>query len=84
MGIITGPCSDKLFEQIDISISENIDSAVRSQLMTTRLMDVQGVFSKLDPQRMMAELRPALEAVVPKLVETIASEYLPVMWSSFP
>merc|ERR1711862_532796 len=31
MGIISGPCSDKLFEQLDKSISEGVDIAVRSQ-----------------------------------------------------
>jgi len=31
LGIISGPCSDKLFEQLDTSISEGIDVTVRSQ-----------------------------------------------------
>merc|ERR1712086_1101365 len=38
MGLISGPCSDKLLEQLQASISEGIDSAVKSQRVAKFMM----------------------------------------------
>lgn len=53
-------------------------------LMTSRLLDVSGIFGRLDPARVAAELRPALEAVTPKIIETVAVEYVPKTWKNLP
>jgi len=70
IGIIPSSCEDMARSSVE--------------LMTTRLMDVGSVFSKLDPKRMQQELRPAIENVAPKILETIATEYFAKTWSNLP
>jgi len=50
------------------------------ELMTGRLFDVSDTFQRLDPARVAAELRPVLEGLTPRIIETIAQEYAPTAW----
>lgn len=45
-------------------------------LMTTRLIDVKEVFSRMDPARIAAELEAPLEKLVPKILELLTSSSL--------
>jgi len=51
-------------------------------LMTQRLFNVSTSFSRLDPKRLASELRPPLEALTPRVLETIAEEYAPRTWTT--
>jgi len=53
-------------------------------LMTTRLIDVREVFSRLDPLRVAGELRGPLEALTPRILETLANEKAPDIWKGLP
>jgi uncharacterized membrane protein YheB (UPF0754 family) len=53
-------------------------------LMTTRLIDVREVFSRLDPLRVAGELRGPLEALTPRILETLANEKAPDIWKRLP
>merc|ERR1740130_1389900 len=53
-------------------------------LMTTRLIDIREVFSRVDPKRVAGELRAPLEAMTPKILDTLARERAPAIWQSLP
>jgi len=59
-------------------------AAMAVDLMTTRLIDVKEVFSRVDPGRVAEELRAPLEAMTPKILETLARERAPAIWQSLP
>lgn len=67
-GIIPSKCSKMAGQAVD--------------LMTTRLLDVREIFSRLDPTRVAAELRAPLEAMTPKMLETLAKERIPAIWQN--
>jgi len=52
--------------------------------LTTKLFDARDAVKRLDTERIMIELRPAFEAVVPKIVEQIALDYAPLTWGKLP
>lgn len=59
-------------------------AAIAVDLITSRLITVEEVFSRLDPKRIAEELEPALEEVVDSIVEEVMREQAPAMWEMLP
>lgn len=54
------------------------------KLMTTQLLDVKAIFSKLDPVRMAKEMEPVLRRQLEEIIDEMAQRYVPKVWSSIP
>jgi len=54
------------------------------QLMTTQLIDVREVFSRLDPQRVAVEMKPVLHTVVRSVLESVANAHSEQVWRLLP
>lgn len=54
------------------------------ETMTSKLISVEDVFSKMDPNRVADELEPALLYVMEPMVEDIMMEHVPVFWEALP
>jgi uncharacterized membrane protein YheB (UPF0754 family) len=53
-------------------------------LMTQKLLKVEEVFARLDPERVAEELEPALYSVMHQVIEEVALEHSPVVWEMLP
>jgi uncharacterized membrane protein YheB (UPF0754 family) len=54
------------------------------ELMTSKLFNPNEAASKLNTERLAKEMRPALEALTPRIVDEIAQEYAPQKWELLP
>ena len=54
------------------------------RLMTTKLLDIEEVFARIEPNRVSALLSPALERNAEKIVEQVLQERFPTVWESLP
>ncbi|KAF0682633.1 Aste57867_25270 [Aphanomyces stellatus] len=54
------------------------------RIMTSQLLDVREVFSRIDPKQVSKELEPILFSTIRDIVETMALKYNPSLWSVLP
>ena len=54
------------------------------ELMTTRLLNIKEIFSKLDPNRFSEVMDDALLLVMDRVINDVASTYMPTAWNSLP
>lgn len=53
-------------------------------LMTTKLIDVQELFSKIDPQRVAEDLQPVLERIARQMIDDVMKREAWAMWLTTP
>jgi len=53
-------------------------------LMTTKLVNVTDVFSKLDAERVQEEINPAIKTLAKKITQEVMEAQAPVLWQSLP
>lgn len=53
-------------------------------LITSKLLSVEEVFSRIDPKRMAEAMREPIMAIAPSLIEETMEEYKPKIWESLP
>ncbi len=53
-------------------------------LMTTKLIDVQELFSKIEPQRVAADLMPVLERISRQMIDEVMKQEAWLMWTTTP
>jgi hypothetical protein len=53
-------------------------------ILTKELIDVQEVFSRIEPERVAAELEPVMLRVLSTIVAEVAQAYAPDVWASLP
>ncbi|MBF0100636.1 MAG: DUF445 family protein [Desulfobacterales bacterium] len=53
-------------------------------LMTSKLITVQEVFSQLDPNRVAKEMEPALHTILEPVIQETIMEYKPILWETLP
>eukprot|EP00927_Polykrikos_kofoidii_P050614 TRINITY_DN44505_c0_g1_i1.p1 TRINITY_DN44505_c0_g1~~TRINITY_DN44505_c0_g1_i1.p1 ORF type:complete len:515 (-),score=79.22 TRINITY_DN44505_c0_g1_i1:71-1594(-) len=51
------------------------------ELATTKLFDASAAMDRLDVNQIVNDMRPALEKLAPKIIETVASENAPQIWA---
>ncbi|RHY40130.1 hypothetical protein DYB37_001350 [Aphanomyces astaci] len=54
------------------------------RIMTSQLLDVREVFSRIDPAQVVKELEPILFSTIKDIVETMANKYNPSLWRVLP
>ena len=54
------------------------------RLMTSKLLDIEAIFARIEPKRVSALLSPALERNAEKIVEQVLQERFPTVWESLP
>ena len=54
------------------------------QLMTSKLLDVREVFSRIDPIRVTEEIEPALHNLLGPIVDAVGREQAPMTWEMMP
>lgn len=59
-------------------------ASIAVETMTTKLLNVQDVFNRLDPQRVAAELEPPLLNMVDEITDDVMQEHEPALWNSLP
>jgi len=59
-------------------------SEIAVDLMTSRLISVEEVFSKLEPERVATELAPGLDRLMDELTTDIMQVYAPKLWETLP
>lgn len=59
-------------------------ASITVDLMTTKLISIEEVFSRLDPKRVAEEMEDSLEAMLEPMVFEILSQYSPRLWTSLP
>lgn len=53
-------------------------------LITSKLLSVDEIFSRIDPKRMAEEMRAPIISIVPSLIHETMEEYAPRIWESLP
>jgi len=53
-------------------------------LLTHELIDVQDVFSRIDPEQVAVELEPVMHRILSSIVGQVAHAYAPDVWASLP
>lgn len=53
-------------------------------LMTTKLIDVQELFSKIEPHRVAEDLMPVLERISVQMIDETMRQEAPLMWATTP
>mmetsp|Transcript_21756 Transcript_21756/g.64156 ORF Transcript_21756/g.64156 Transcript_21756/m.64156 type:complete len:408 (-) Transcript_21756:541-1764(-) len=53
-------------------------------LLTSKLIDVKEVFSRVEPERVAEELEPVMQKVLHNIVSEVARSYAPDVWASLP
>lgn len=53
-------------------------------LLTSQLIDVREVFSRVEPERVAVELEPVIDRVLHTIVSEVAMTYAPDVWASLP
>jgi uncharacterized membrane protein YheB (UPF0754 family) len=53
-------------------------------LMTTRLFNIQEVFSRLDPEKFAEVMDDAILLLMDNVINEVANEYMPQVWASIP
>lgn len=53
-------------------------------LITSKLLSVDEIFSRIDPKRMAEEMRAPILSIVPSLIHETMEEYAPKTWESLP
>ena len=53
-------------------------------LITSKLLSVDEIFSRIDPKRMAEEMRAPIISIVPSLIHEAMEEYAPRIWESLP
>ncbi|KAG7366586.1 DUF445 domain containing protein [Nitzschia inconspicua] len=59
-------------------------ASISFDLMTTRLLNIQEVFNRLDPARFAEVMDDAVLLLMDKVINEVAMEYMPNTWSSIP
>lgn len=54
------------------------------RMMTTQLMDVKEIFSRIDPDHVATELEPILHGTIADIIDTMANKYNPTLWRLLP
>ena len=54
------------------------------RLMTSKLLDIEEIFARIEPERVSALLSPALERNAEEIVERVLQERFPTVWESLP
>jgi len=54
------------------------------RLMTSKLLDIQAIFSRIEPDRISELLSPALERHAEEIVEQVLQDRFPTVWESLP
>lgn len=54
------------------------------ELMTTKLIDVQEIFSKIDPKRVSQDLQPVLESIARQMIDDVMKKEAFMMWTTTP
>ncbi|MBF0226352.1 MAG: DUF445 domain-containing protein [Desulfobacterales bacterium] len=62
----------------------HIMAALACDLITTKLLSIQEVFSQVDPVEVAKELEETIDSLTPKLTHEIMTETAPIMWESLP
>ena len=62
----------------------HIMAAKACDLITTKLISVEEVFNRVDPERVAEELKSVINEITPKLTHEIMSETAPVVWETIP
>ena len=55
-----------------------------TKLMTSKLLDVKEVFSRIDPLRVTEEIEPALHNLLGPIVDAVGREQSPIAWEMMP
>lgn len=53
-------------------------------LMTTKLIDVQEIFSRIDPKRVSEDMQPVLERIAKQMIDDVMKKEAFVMWATTP
>ena len=53
-------------------------------LMTTKLIDVQELFNKIDPKRVSKDLQPVLESIARQMIDDVMKKEAFMMWTTTP
>lgn len=59
-------------------------ASITVDLMTTKLISVEEVFSRMEPDRVAEELDDSLEIIIEPIVRKIMNHYSPLLWNSIP
>jgi len=59
-------------------------ASVCFDLMTTKLINIQDIFNRLDPQKLSAAMEDALLLMLDAIVDEVATQYMPSVWQGLP
>jgi len=59
-------------------------AGISVDLMTSKLISVEEIFSRLDPKRLAEEMEPAMLDMIETITEDIMLEHAPQLWESVP
>ncbi len=59
-------------------------ATICADLLTSRLLDIEAVFSRLDPSRIASELQPVLEQMTRDVTERVVTLHYPRLWEYTP
>lgn len=67
-----------------VPMKADVMAAKTVDLMTTKLISMEDVFARLDPNKVASLLGPALHSMLANLIAGVARQYSPTVWSSMP